>query len=398
VTSLVVVGGGPAGAAAAITAARLGIDVTVIDKATFPRDKTCGDGLTAGALRWYERLGLEPARVPSWTVVRETVVVSPSGRNVVLPLPADGVFAAVAARADLDAAFLDVARKAGAGVVEGDAVVGVDGSDDDGGDGVSVVTASGARHHADYVVAADGMYSTVRKLVAPTSGTYLGEMHAFRQYFSGVDDDRLWVLFDEEVLPGYLWVFPLGGGRANVGYGIHRRDGESVQSMKDQWPELLARPAMQRVLGDAVAEGPHRAWPIPADLQRAQLTCGRVLFTGDATSATDPLTGEGIAQALVTGVRAAEAVAACSFDPAAVRARYAAVVERELGRDLRFARALLGVLRHPRGARAAIRAAGWSDWTRRNFARWLFEDYPRALVLTPSRWERGAMSSPGAYR
>jgi hypothetical protein len=55
-------------------------------------------------------------------------------------------------------------------------------------------------------------------------------------------------------------------------------------------------------------------------------------------------------------------------------------------------------LAHRKGARIAIRAAGLSDWTRRNFARWLFEDYPRAIVLTPGRWHRGMLSGPGAYR
>jgi flavin-dependent dehydrogenase len=151
------------------------------------------------------------------------------------------------------------------------------------------------------------------------------------------------------------------------------------------------------VLGDAVAEGTHRAWPIPADLGRAPLSEGRVLFTGDAAGATDPMTGEGIAQALVTGALAAAAVAA-GGDPAAVGRSYAADVERHLGPDLRFAARLGRILGSPLGARAAVRAAGLSAWTRRNFARWLFEDYPRALVLTPKRWRRGAMSAAGAYR
>jgi hypothetical protein len=76
--------------------------------------------------------------------------------------------------------------------------------------------------------------------------------------------------------------------------------------------------------------------------------------------------------------------------PEKVGARYRERVERDLGRDLRFAALLQRVLRSPTGARAAIRAAGLTGWTRRNFARWMFEDYPRALVLTPDRWSRGA--------
>jgi geranylgeranyl reductase family protein len=394
VTRVVVVGGGPAGAAAATTAARRGADVTVIDRWVFPRDKTCGDGLTTGALRLLEALGLEPGSVASWVPVRETVVVSPSGRRVPLPLPATGLYAAVARRAELDTAVLDLARKAGADIIEGDAVVSVA---THGECEVAVGLHSGRVVAADYVIAADGMYSTVRKLVAPAAAPYLGEMHAFRQYFTGYHDERLWVLFEPDLLPGYAWVFPLGDGRANVGFGIHRRDGESVQSMKDWWPRLLARPSLQAALGDAVPESPHRAWPIPAALDRAMLTHGRVLFAGDAAAATDPMTGEGIGQALLMGVLAADAVMSCSFDAAAARTRYESAVARQLLRDHTFARALLRLLRTHAGARGAIRVAGLTPWTRRNFARWLFEDYPRALILTPSRWQRGAMTGIGAY-
>ena len=73
-------------------------------------------------------------------------------------------------------------------------------------------------------------------------------------------------------------------------------------------------------------------------------------------------------------------------------------MKHHLARDLRFAAALGPILGWPGGARLAVRAAGLTPWTRRNFARWMFEDYPRALVLTPSRWHRGAFTGPGAYR
>jgi hypothetical protein len=84
--------------------------------------------------------------------------------------------------------------------------------------------------------------------------------------------------------------------------------------------------------------------------------------------------------------------------PPAVGARYRRRVGLALGRDLRFASALQSLLRSSLGTRAAIAAAGLTPWTRRNFARWMFEDYPRALILTPDRWRRGALSAAGAYR
>ena len=99
--------------------------------------------------------------------------------------------------------------------------------------------------------------------------------------------------------------FPLPGGRANVGFGV-RRDGQRrIQDMKALWPELLARPHIAEALGPgARAAAPHKAWPIPARIDRAVLAHGRTLLVGDAAGACDPLTGEGIGQGLLTGILA----------------------------------------------------------------------------------------------
>src|SRR5688500_16588311 len=125
VTDVAVVGGGPAGAAAAITLAKAGRDVVLVDKARFPRDKCCGDGLTTGALRMLDALGLRPSAVESWQPVEDVYLRSPSGREVVFPLPRrDGeAFGAVARRAELDSALVDVARDAGVKVHDGHALV-----------------------------------------------------------------------------------------------------------------------------------------------------------------------------------------------------------------------------------------------------------------------------------
>src|SRR4051812_24161135 len=151
-----VVGGGPAGAAAAITLARHGRDVVLVDKARFPRDKCCGDGLTAGALRLLDVLGLDPSGIESWQPVSDVIVRSPSGRNVCFPLPRErGLYAAVARRVDLDSALLDVARSAGVKVLDGHALAGARNETDRivlHVDGIGDV-------HARYAIGADGMWS-----------------------------------------------------------------------------------------------------------------------------------------------------------------------------------------------------------------------------------------------
>lgn len=393
-TDLLVVGAGPAGVAAALTAQARGLDVVLVDKAVFPRDKTCGDGLTTSALRLLERLGVDVPALPGYASVRETVLVSPSGREVQLPLPGDGEHSGVLPRLDLDAALVQRARDAGVSVHEEAVLVALD----EHRDGMCARFGDGSTVETAYVTAADGQWSAVRRLRSPGAPADLGTWHAFRQYFRGVDDARQWVLFERDLLPGYAWVFPLPGGRANVGLGVLRGANSDGKALGAIWRDVITRPRLRRVLGaHAEPEGAQRAWPIPAAFASARLADGRVLYAGDAAGVVDPMTGEGIAQALETGMLAADAVAR-DGTPAAVTARYRRTVERALGRDLRFATALQRVLRSTLGARAAIRAAGLTDWTRRNFARWMFEDYPRAVLLTPDRWHRGMFNPTGAYR
>jgi menaquinone-9 beta-reductase len=259
-------------------------------------------------------------------------------------------------------------------------------------------------------VAADGMWSPTRKHLGLAAPGYRGDWHAFRQYFVGVGPRaarELFVWFEPDLLPGYAWSFPLPGGRANVGFGIVRGERvERIQHMADIWRNLLDRPHIRRVLGEgAEPESPHRAWPIPARIDEAVLTGRRTLFVGDAAAASDRLTGEGIGQALLTGILAAEAItgtdgATREFPepPAAVTTRYRRAVRRALVADHRMSILLMRAERHRRGVRAGLRLAGATDWTRSTFARWLFEDYPRAVLATPRRWHRGMFSGPGAYR
>ena len=233
---LLVVGAGPAGVAAALTAH--GARASTCSSSTrprFPRDKTCGDGLTTGALRLLEqprrRRPRPRARRPAST---EAVLVAPSGRRS-LPLPSDGhgsgSYAAVVARRDLDAALVARARARGVAVREAPPC----GSRD-----ARPAATTRADRRADarprHRVGDDAIRGPLRRRrrrplldrpppARPGAPPDLGTWHAFRQYFRGVDDPRLWVLFERDLLPGYAWVFPLPGGRANVGFGVLRDAG-----------------------------------------------------------------------------------------------------------------------------------------------------------------------------
>ncbi len=395
---VLVVGAGPAGSTAAATLARAGRSVMVVDRAAFPRDKCCGDGLTTLALRELEAIGLRPERVPSWQTVDAAWLRSPSGREVCLPMPSNGIFAATTPRRELDTALVDLARDAGADVREGHSIEALRQFDDRVEatvSGLGIVTAA-------HVVAADGMWSPTRKLLGLAEPGYLGEWHAFRQYarnITGPARERLYVWFEPDLLPGYAWSFPLPGGRVNIGFGVMRDAGHSGADMKALWKGLIDRPHIRTALGpDAELEDRHTAWPIPAGIDRAVLTAGRVLFVGDAARATDVMTGEGIGQAVLTGRLAAEAILGTSDDAHAVRRGYERAVRHHLLADHRMSKVLNVLLARPRLARGAVRIVGLNDWTRRNFVRWMFEDEPRAVVFTPRRWHRHFLRQHGTYR
>ena len=392
-----IVGAGPAGAAAAHSLASAGHDVLLIDKATFPRDKFCGDGLTTLCLRQLEEMGFSPSAIPSFTPVHAAVLHAPSGKRHDIPLPdGPGLYAAVARREELDAALVDFAVAAGANTRFGAKIVDVSA----GVDTVTLTDDTGETIVAKQCIAADGMWSPIRKMLGLNTDGYRGEWHAFRQYFENVAPaaaSELWIWFEPDVLPGYVWSFPVGDGRANVGFGILRGGDVSTQDMKTLWPDLLQRPHIRKVLGEnATPESPHRAWPIPARIDTAPLLGPRTMFVGDAATACDTLTGEGIGQALLTGREAASAILGSpkNFDQAS--RLYESTVRAELVADHKMAHALGKLMANPKVAEFALRAVGTNAWTRRNFGRWMFEDYPRALIATPRRWHRGMFTGPGA--
>jgi len=405
---VLIVGAGPAGASAAVWARRAGLGVMLVDRAAPGRDKCCGDGLTALALRELESLGLQPERMNSWMPVEAACVRTPRGRVMRLPLPEGrGQFASVCRRTELDAGLVDLAAAAQADVRLG---IAFDGFEEFGerASTASVRLSDNSVVHARFVVAADGVYSAVRKALGIGPHRYRGDWHAFRGYLraSGPAARDMWVWFEPDLLPGYAWSFPLGDGRVNVGFGVPRArrghdsadsagtlDGKEIAAV---WASLTERGHIATVLGAHQPDGPTRAWPIPARLGELELARGRALLCGDAAAAADPLTGEGIGQALQMGRLAAAAIAR-GGPPHSVTARYVRDARAEFTLDHRLARGLSRVLAHERLAELSLRAVDWSGWTRRQFARWMFEDYPRAAVATPRRWHRGMATAQGAY-
>lgn len=392
---VLIVGAGPAGTSAAIHARRAGLSVGLVDRAAFPRDKTCGDGLTTAALRELEAIGLDPARIPSWRTVRSLRVTSPSGRTVDLDLPDDGKeYIAIARRRDLDHRLVDLAVNEGADLHEQTRIVSIEA---DQGHWVAH-SADGDRYEALFVLNASGG----RGLAVPTAvghGRDTGphdRLLASRVYLNDTADlpDRIHLWFSENTIPGYAWVFPVGEGAANVGVAVHtsnRRSADVVRLTEN----LLESDWLRRIVGDSARrQGRLRVWPIPSRIRHDPVE-GGVYHLGDAAGLSDPMTGEGIAQALTSGRLAAVSIADNTQKPEAAARSYAKQISNLVGADQRTSRMLLKPLGSPRWSRAAIRFMGLSEGLSHWFARWTFEDLPRRAVVSPAALLRSLGSPNG---
>jgi geranylgeranyl reductase family protein len=317
----IVVGAGPAGSLAAIELTRAGRDVLLIDRSDFPRDKPCGDGVPPGTIEILNSVGMETAiRGEGFYPIQAIRIGAPSGAvwETAFEPRRSGAQFLVAPRRRFDALIQKYAVDSGARFLRAN-VRGVVG---DGGV-VAGVTASVEGREETYrsrvVIGADGATSVVGRALRP--GFKLPPRHravAMRTYIEGIEllPHRVEFYFYKQFLPGYGWVFPLGNGRANVGIIMRadrfRRGGRRLEAL---FGEFLSSPALAgRLRGDHRYERPV-SWQLGYATHRRTRRCfDGALLIGDAGAFVDPLTGEGIHNALETAVVAARVVHAALTD------------------------------------------------------------------------------------
>lgn len=308
--SVLVIGAGPAGCAAGITAARLGLGVTVVDGATFPNHKVCGDAISNRCARLVARLCGDPGAVASLphAPVLAAAAVFPDGTRVERSYRGDPGFAVPRDR--LDASLRDALERSGGTLLQGVRVRRVE--RDAAGRAIGA-SADGARFDADAVIAADGFGSVGWRALglAPRRGAHLA--FGVTAYFEGVRFDGFDGVsahyFEADLPYGYAWIFPAVDGRANV--GVYQR-ADHFQRRGVRLPELLDRFVARHAdrFTGARLTGTPRCRPLPLAAGRVPHTVPGLLLAGDAAHAIDPFTGEGVWQALHTGILAGEAAAA----------------------------------------------------------------------------------------
>jgi len=393
-TDVLVVGAGPAGSAAAAWAARAGRDVVIADAAVFPRDKTCGDGLTPRAISELARLGLD-----DWIrahTVNHGLRAHGFGQTLLLPWPGPGkngtglpAYGSAVARTELDDHLRTTALKSGATGVDGARAVD---ARLEGGRVVAVVFKSGEETFeigCERLVVADGVRSGLGKVLGREwhRDTVYGV--AGRSYVDSAMSDDPWIsshleLRGEagEILSGYGWIFPLGDGSVNLGVG--------TLATAKRPADIALRPLMKHY-----AELRREDFQLSGEIRMptsALLPMGGAVsnvagpnwaLIGDAAACVNPLNGEGIDYGLETGRLVVDVL------DEDLSVLWPTLLREHYGEAFSIARRLAGIVTVPR-ALAALGPAGMrSDWMMTLALRWmgnLVTDEDRDRAARVWRW------------
>jgi geranylgeranyl reductase family protein len=373
---VVVVGAGPGGSATAYWAAAAGLDVLLLDKASFPRDKVCGDGLTPRAVAELARMGVAIREGDGW-IRNRGLRVHGGGHTIELPWPELSSYPSYGLakrRSGLDQLLVEHARAAGAKILERTAVTGplldertgrVVGVRAKGEDGNELVL------RAPVVVASDGVSSRLATALgrSPRPDRPMGV--AVRTYYRSPLHDDPWMtsyleLWDGEpgasnLMPGYGWIFALGDGTVNVGLGsVSSTNAATKIDYRDLFGKWMANTPPEWGFTKENQDGPVRGAALPMGFNRGPLYGNGVMLVGDAAGMVSPFNGEGIAYALAAGRVAAEAAAqGLARGSAAGRERafaaYQTRMKDDLGGYYTLGRIFVKLIEHPQVMRACTR-------------------------------------------
>ncbi len=310
---IIVVGAGPSGSTAAIALAQKGHDVLLLDRQEFPRDKTCGDGIPAGAIEVLYSLGMrEKIQAANFYPVTKLLLSSPRGYvlRAELNKGVTGADSHVVPRLKFDALIQEHAVDSGAEfkkaqvkdiLIEEDKVVGVrarqNGVDEE--------------IRAKVVIGADGVTSVVARGLRPDKHEDGHRAIALRTYITDIEvlPNEVEFYLYRGILPGYAWIFPTGESTANLGLGMRLdRFRNSEKSLEDMVDIFLEMPAIRERLKRGGELTETAVWQLNFGSQDMQRAYAGALLIGDAAGLINPLTGGGIHNGFISSLRAADVV------------------------------------------------------------------------------------------
>jgi geranylgeranyl reductase family protein len=323
-TKVCIIGAGPGGATAALQLAQLGIECIVVDKAVFPRDKVCGDGLSGKVLTLLERIDkgigqrLQEAlfKADSWGVT----FVAPNRIGMDIPYrlgyqqDMSNPRGFVCKRIDFDNFLVDeLKRRSEIRLFEGTSIDKYELKPD----GYHLSNKDGSfKVKADVVIVANGAHSGFTRDVAGIKMEPKHYVAGIRAYYKGITgmhkDNFIELHFLKNMLPGYIWIFPLPNGEANVGVGMLSNSARNNKvNLKQLMLDTLATdPVMKERFKNAELIGSIDGYGLPLGSKKRKLHGERYMLVGDAGFLIDPFTGEGIGNALYSGRIAAQQAAA----------------------------------------------------------------------------------------
>lgn len=372
---VVIIGAGPGGSSTAAFLAQQNLKVLLLDRAEFPRNKICGDGLTPGGVAAIERLGALDKVSKAGQHIDYFKVIAPNGKVMTTAIKQAAIAEKNAhmlaiPRMVLDDILVKHAVATGAELVEKCQVVDVK-NHTDGVVVKGIINREPHEFYAKYAVIATGAnMGLLKKLGFMDKNNMPEPIIAARAYFENADHDSsiFNFHFNEVTLPGYGWIFPLINNKVNVGVGV--MPGKSIQKkdIKSLFQDFLNRPYMKRALAGATPLGEMQSYPIRTDFLSMNVYRKRTLLVGEAAGLGNPLTGEGLDYALECGEIAARhlsEILASGDDPARL-AEYAAALNRKYAAIFKFSNSMVARYLTPFMLNIIIRVSAKRESLRRS--------------------------------